>query len=300
MSSSHLLRTAAIVSTIALALTACGPGGSESASTSSTAPVTTTHATTTLVTATASDVDAPARTQVTTSASPSTSTSTERSTSTTAPTTAPESATEVPEHRRCASEQGADGGDYIVTGLRASDPDGGLVARVNAGSSYAEDGVLPEGAMVDTFIDRVDRPSCLITRDGAIWWQFVAPSMTSGLWVNASFLEVHDSFGPADEADVHTDCVYLPDFPDTCIVVYTSGGVIYGADYDNAQAFELVYACVFQAFGPACELLDATDPVETDHGRALSSIPLATVQADCETGVGVVQKLACAELGRRL
>lgn len=321
MSSRRTLHSATLLATIAFALTACGPLTSASEQEAAEA---TTEANAAQDAAEGSAEPADVESEEAATVAPATevsdtsdsdtsdsdtsdSASTEPVSSDAGSTDAPEPAEAapapvVPEHRRCTVPQGADGLDYVVDGIRHDDPDGGLTGRINAGYSYESVGLLPEGTIVGSYADEAGFPSCLITRDGGIWWEIYSADLSMTLWVNSMYLIEYNGPVPGypeGEADVHTDCVYLPDLPETCIVVYTSGGVIMGADYDNAEAFELIYACIFQEFGPACDVLASTDP-DTDVNAQLRSKPLDTIRLECDEGVGVLQKLACAELGRRL
>lgn len=327
MSSRRTLRSATLLATIAFALTACGPLASDSEPAATDAPIEQQPADAVTEASAAQDaaegsaepadvvaeetatvepaaVESDAVEPISTDAVSTDAVSTEPvSTDAVSTEPAPAPAPVVAEHRRCTVPQGADGLDYIVDGIRHDDPDGGLTGRINAGYSYDAVGLLPEGTIVGSYADEAGFPSCLMTRDGGIWWEVYSSDLSTTIWVNSQYLIEYNGPVPGypeDEADVHTDCVYLPDLPDTCIVVYTSGGVIMGADITEEETYELMYACVFQDVAQACDVLATIHVEGTDIDEEMRLGPLESYEAGCYEGTGAFQKLSCAEVDRRL
>ncbi len=82
------------------------------------------------------------------------------------------------------------GQDYNVVGIKANDPDGGLVVRTAAGSSNSPISVLVQGTTVSTSANYDD---CREFSNGAVWWKIQAGS-TIG-WVNANYLGQSEAQG---------------------------------------------------------------------------------------------------------
>lgn len=177
---SRTLRTSFTLATIALALSACTSSGEQTASEVpvSEAPVTTEAVPTT---------EAPATTEG--------PVETEAPVTTEAPAVASggEDETVQPvalaEPTVCDADQHSPGGVFVVTGIDADDPDGGLVARAFAGTESPVRGVIPQDITVDTFAEDSDYPTCFVTADGGVWWEIGHPILAAGGWVNASYLE---------------------------------------------------------------------------------------------------------------
>lgn len=96
----------------------------------------------------------------------------------------------------CSTDQFGTG-TFIVTGIPANDPDGGLVARSAPGPDNEAFGVLPPdyGVFVSGEID-----SCSVVGD-SVWWAFSEEGETS--WVNSAFLGRYE--GIADREAVGTE-----------------------------------------------------------------------------------------------
>ncbi len=204
----------------------------------------------------------------------------------------------------CSPSERPDGGQYFVVGIAADDADGGLVARVLPGSGEAARTVLPAGTVVDTSSeDGSEGPAgCAKLANGSVWYDIGHPSLATGGWVNARYLDktADDHVDqPEEEADAHADCVYLPDLPDTCNVVYYMGFDITAVEALTPDMnAEFHHACVYQGVAEACDVL-AFDGVGDGIGNSLSMTPTEFLVADCADLTGVSKKLACAELATR-
>lgn len=233
---------------------ACGGDSDDAASTTTAAEASTTS-------------EAPAET---TSAPPTTG---EPATVVTETTSAPETSTvpatttaTAPGESPCSGGQAPDGGEYVVTNIPADDPDGGLVARLEPGTGGERIGVLPEGTIVDS---DADRPGCVVTSDGGVWWSIDSQPLAAGGWVNSRFLAPFgDGSDPAPEETGEDDF----DIPLTQV------------------------ACVYDGFGEACDLLVTFGIGTPDDnyglGNSYSQAPDDAIVEQCTVEGDAV---ACAE-----
>lgn len=311
---SRTLRTALTAVSIALALAACGPASDDETSTAPAADTVVTEgpAETAAPEQAATEAEtgeAPERTPIVAESSADEASQPEPAAEQiAAPAPAP-----VPEFRRCAVSQAPDGGEYRVEGIAVDDPDGGLTVRTYAGYGNEQIGLLLEGDVVGSYYDEVTLPSCLITRDGNVWWEVHHVGLPVGGWVNARYLVIE--FGdvslepevpvtlepelpeiPEEEPDAHGDCVYLPDLPETCILVFRMGGEIVDVPaYDDEIYHELLYSCVYQGYEGACQVLEYEGQ---DIGAHLPLMSIDDVLKMCSED-GAKAKVGCAELDHR-
>lgn len=245
---------AALWVVIALVASACGAGDSDDADTSTTvpAPETTGVAPETSAAPESTDVGEPATVVTETTAAPET----------TAPATTAEAASG---ETACSPAQAPDGGEYAVTNIPADDPDGGLVARLLPGTAGERIDVLPEGTVVDS---DAERPGCVVTADGGVWWAIDTPTLATGGWVNSRFLgpvgsgggDGSDDGGGEDDFDIalaQLDCVYRGN-EESCDLLVTFGigtaddnhGL--GNSYSQAPDDAIVELCTVDADAIAC------------------------------------------------
>lgn len=161
----------------------------------------------------------------------------------------------------CSSAQLPSDASYVVSGIPADDPDGGLVARMLPGSDEEEIDVLAEGTVVDAL---AEADACAVTGDGAVWWDIGTPQLATGGWVNSRFLEASGASGP----------------PDT--------------DQDSYDVEAAQIACVYEGEAAACDML-ALDGMGADGnyglGNSYSQTPDDAIADQCTDG----DAIACAE-----
>ncbi len=186
-------------------------------------------------------------------------------TTTSETTSAPEtSAAAAPGETPCAAEQAPDGGEYVVTNIPVNDPDGGLVARLLPGTSGERIDVLPEGTVVDS---DAERPGCVVTADGGVWWAIDTPSLATGGWVNSRFL------APVGSGD--------------------GGGETGDDDFDEELA---IIDCVYGGNGESCDLLVTFGIGTADDNYGLgNSYSMAPDDAIVELCTVEGDAIACAE-----
>lgn len=161
----------------------------------------------------------------------------------------------------CSSSQLPSDASYVVSGIPADDPDGGLVARMLPGADEEQIDVLAEGTVVDTL---TEADACATTGDGAVWWDIGTPQLATGGWVNSSFLEATGSSGP----------------PDT--------------DQDSYDLEKAQIACIYEGEGGACDILEQDGYTADGNyglGNSYSMAPDDDIADQCDAG----DEIACAE-----
>lgn len=112
-----------------------------------------------------------------------------------------------PEITECSAADLPGSGRYVVSGIPASDPDGGLVAHVGPGASTASTGVFPEGSAV---IVSQEAAACARTGDGGTWWAITTGDGGEG-WVNARYVarvsDVEEASNVAEICDLYSQVV---------------------------------------------------------------------------------------------
>lgn len=230
---------------VTLVFAACGSGDSDDdATTTTTAEAAATTATPT-TTGEPATVE-PETSAVETTAAPATTTATG------------------PGESPCSAAQAPDGGEYVVTNIPADDPDGGLVARLLPGTGGERIDVLPEGTVVDS---DAERPGCVVTADGGVWWAIDTPQLATGGWVNSRFLapasgeaatppagEGEDDF---DVALAQVDCVYRSNGASCDLLVTFGVGTAddnygLGNSYTQAPDDAIVDQCTVEGDAIAC------------------------------------------------
>ncbi|MEM9608007.1 MAG: hypothetical protein AAGA99_11345 [Actinomycetota bacterium] len=160
----------------------------------------------------------------------------------------------------CSTTQAPAVGAYVVSGIPADDPDGGLVARRFPGAAEEQLDVLPEGTVVDVF----DPADCAVV-GGGVWFFIGTQQLPVGGWVNSRFLAAAgDGAGPPDAGEDDFDvpatqraCIYDGDGA-ACDLLVTFGigtaednyGV--GNSYSQAPDDAIVDLCTLEGDTLAC------------------------------------------------